>query len=98
MIWEVKVGMYFLGGFGATIRKYPRAKQSLDSNTNSLYNLRFSICLPNFEIKKLIFFRDMKISMKCALVMNYYFRKPKIDPKHSFLMKYHDSGHFRPNE
>ncbi len=36
IIWEVKVGMYFLGGFGGTIEKYPRAKQSLDSNTNSL--------------------------------------------------------------
>ena len=36
IIWEVKVGMYFLGGVGGTIEKYPRAKQSLDSNTNSL--------------------------------------------------------------
>ena len=35
-MWEVKVGMYFLGGFGGTIGKYLRAKQSLDSSTNSL--------------------------------------------------------------
>ena len=33
-MWEVKVGMYFLGGFGGTIGKYLRAKQSFDSDTN----------------------------------------------------------------
>ena len=57
MIWEVKVGMYFLGGFGGTIRKYPRAKQSLDSNTNSLENLQFSLFWPNFELEKIDFFQ-----------------------------------------
>ena len=36
MIWEVKVGLNFLVGFGGTIGKYPGAKQSLDSDTNSL--------------------------------------------------------------
>ena len=31
-----KGGNDFLEGFGGTIRKYPGAKQSLDSDTNSL--------------------------------------------------------------
>ena len=35
-MWEVKVGMYFTGGFRGTIWKYLRAKQSFDSDTNSL--------------------------------------------------------------
>ena len=35
-MWEVKVGLNFLVGFGGTIGKYPGAKQSLDSDTNSL--------------------------------------------------------------
>ena len=49
------------------------------------------------SLKKSIFFKHMKIAMKCALVMKYCFRLLKIDSKHLFLMKYHDSGDFQPS-
>ena len=96
-MWEVKVGMYFLGGFGGTIGKYLRAKQSLDSTTFFCKVCDFQFLGQVLSLKKSIFFKHMKIAMKCALVMKYCFRLLKIDSKHLFLMKYHDSGDFRPS-
>ena len=69
---------------GGTIWKYLQAKQSFDSNTNSSKNQRF--------------FKDIKMAMKCALIIKYCFRNFKIDSKDSFPLKYHDSGHFLPND
>ena len=52
-----KGGNVLSKGVGGTVEKYPRAKQSLDSNTNSLKNLRFSFFWPNFELEKIDFFQ-----------------------------------------
>eukprot|EP00493_Phyllostaurus_siculus_P011002 UN11157 len=39
----------------------------------------------------------MKIVIECVIISKYCFRGTKIDLKHTFLIRYYDSGHFRPN-
>ena len=97
-MWEVKVGMYFTGGLGGPYG-------GIFEQNNHLIQTRILCKICDFpfigqisNFKKSIFFKDMEIAMKCALVMKYCFRKLKIDSKHPFPMKYYGSGHFRPHD
>ena len=88
-----KGGNLLSRGLWGGIWKYLRAKLSFDSDTNSCKICNFPFVGQILNFKKSIFFKNIEIAMKCALVKKYCFRKLKMDSKHPFPMKYYGSGH-----